>query len=94
MNASHSVGSEATEWEVAITMGDNYDALEDKSWQTALEMATAGNPTCTSYAGGVQKLVELYGGGEGYPLIHEQDCFSKTMSENKRRVEEFTRAIV
>ena len=94
LNAVNGIAAEATEMETAITIAENVAAMEPKSWDSAVAAATAGNPPCTSYVKSIRKLVELYSGGIGAPLIHEQDMFAKTMSENKRLGEEFMTAVV
>ena len=93
LNASNSVGNDATEWETAITMNENYENMENPSWEMVVDAATAGNPQCSTYAWSIQKLVEFYGGGTNVPYIVEQDEFAKTMSENRCLGEEFTKAI-
>ena len=93
LNVSNSVGNDATEWETAITMNENYENMENPSWEMVVDAATAGNPQCSTYAWSIQKLVECYGGGTNVPYIVEQDEFAKTMSENRRLGEDFTKAI-
>ena len=94
LNAANSVATDATEWEVAITISETYENMDDPSWDLAVQAALAGNPSCASYGASIQKLVELYSGGHGAPLVREQDEFAKTMGESKRLGELFSNAIV
>ena len=67
--------------------------MENPDWDLAMGAATAGNPQCTPYAEHLKTVVSDYGGGAGAPLIREQDEFAKTMGENRRLGEEFTKAV-
>ena len=93
LNASNSVATDATEWEVAITMVEVCEGMEKPDWALAQGAALAGNPSCMSYGNAIRTIAELYAGGPGAPLLHEQDEFVKTMGENRRLGEEFSSAI-
>ena len=94
LNAANAVASDATEWEVAITMSETYENMIDPNWELAMQAALSSNPSCELYGDSIQQLVEKFSGGSGAPLIHEQDAFVKTMGENRRLGETFSRAIV
>ena len=94
LNAANAVASDATEWEVAITMSETYENMIDPNWELAMQAALSSNPTCELYGDSIQQLVEKFSGGSGAPLIHEQDAFVKTMGENRRLGETFSSAIV
>ena len=94
LNASNSVATDATEWEVAVTIGETYSNMEEPDWNLAIDAAAAGSPQCVGYIHAIRTLVENFGGGDGFPLILEQEEFYKTLGENKRLGEEFTTAIV
>jgi hypothetical protein len=94
LNASNSVANDATEWEVAITIGECFSMMDEPSWQLAEEAAVGGDPACAAYISKIRTLVELYGGGDNFPLIREQEDFYKTLGANKRLGEEFSKAIV
>ena len=74
-------------------MAETFEAMESPCWDLAMSAATAGNPACAHYVKAIKKIVELYGGGVGAPLIRQQDAFAKTMGENRRLGEEFTTCI-
>lgn len=94
LNSSNAVSTDATEWEVAITMGEWFNSMEEPSWALAEEAAAAGDPACVSYIGKIRTLVEKFGGGGEFPLIKEQEDFYKTLGANKRLGEGFCRAII
>ena len=83
LNASNSVATDATEWEVAITMVEVCEGMEKPDWALAQGAALAGNPSCMSYGNAIRTIAELYAGGPGTPLLHEQDEFVKTMGEHR-----------
>ena len=93
LNAANSVATDATEWEVAITMHETHQAMDEPDWHLAKQAALSGNPSCTAYGDAIQTIVEKFSGGAGAPLIHEQDEFAKTMGENRRLGETFSKAI-
>ena len=80
-NASHSVGSDASELEVAVTVADQVEAQIaqglEPDFGAATKEATAGNPQCTSYAPILATLVELYGGGPSAPIVRKLDDLGK-----------------
>jgi hypothetical protein len=94
LNASNSVSSDATEWEVAITIGETYSNMDEPNWDLAVDSAAAGAPQCLPYIQSIRKLVSDYGGGPSFPIILEQEEYYKTLGENKRLGEEFPNAIV
>ena len=71
LNASNSVAADATEWEVGVTIGESHTNMDEPSWELAMDAAAAGNPQCLSYIGSIRGLVEVFGGGPGFPLILE-----------------------
>ena len=79
LNAANSVATDATEWEVAITMYETHQAMDEPDWNLAKQAALSGNPSCTAYGDAIQMIVEKFSGGVGAPLIHEQDEFAKTI---------------
>ena len=93
LNAANSVATDATEWEVAITMYETHQAMDEPDWNLAKQAALSGNPSCTAYGDAIQMIVEKFSGGVGAPLIHEQDEFAKTIGENRRSGETFSKAI-
>ena len=62
LNASNSVATDATEWEVAITIAEVHAAMDEPSWEAAMGAAKAGNPACADYISDIKKLVEEGGG--------------------------------
>ena len=93
LNAANSVATDATEWEVAITMHETHQAMDEPDWPLAKQAALSGNPSCTAYGDAIQTIVERFSGGAGAPLIHEQDEFAKTMGENRRLGETFRKPL-
>ena len=75
-------------------MGETFDAMEVGDWELAKGAAIAGNPQWAGYADSIKKLVELYSGGPGFPMILEQDEFARSMGENRRMGEDFATVIV
>ena len=93
LNAANSVATDATEWEVAITMYETYKGMDEGDWESAKQAALSGNPSCTAYGDAIKTIVEKLSGGAGAPLIHEQDEFAKTMGENRRLGETFRKPL-
>lgn len=94
LNSSNAVATDATEWEVAVAMGEWFNTMEEPSWNLAEEAASAGDPQCVPYISKIRTLVEKYGGGGEFPLIREQEDFYKTLGANKRLGEAFCKAII
>ena len=46
LNSSNDVPSDASEMEVAVSIGAFNDTNPDASWEQCTEAATAGGPTC------------------------------------------------
>ena len=44
LKASNSVASDATEWEVGMSIGETYTKMDEPSWELAMDAAAAGNP--------------------------------------------------
>ena len=59
------------------------EGMEKPDWAVAQGAALAGNPSCMSYGNAIRTIAELYAGGPGAPLMHEQDEFVKTMGEHR-----------
>ena len=94
LNSSNSVANDATEWEVAISIGECWSQMEEPNWQMAKDAAAAGEPSCKSYLDAICNIVQRYGGGApDFPLIKEQEEFYKTLGCHKRLGEVFTTAI-
>ena len=89
LNAANCVATDATEWEVAITMYETHQAMDEPDWHLAKLAALSGNPSCAAYVDAIQTIVEKFSA----PLIHEQDEFAKTMEDNTRLGETFFQAI-
>ena len=95
LNAANAVATDATEWEVAVNLGECFASMEKPNWALAEEAATAGDPQCSPYISKVRAFVEKFGGGAPiFPMIHEQESFYKTLGATKRLGQLFTTAIV
>ena len=95
LNAANAVATDATEWEVAVNLGECFASMDEPNWALAESAACAGDPQCASYIGKVRLFVEKYGGGAPmFPMIHEQESFYKTLGATKRLGQSFTSAIV
>ena len=94
LNASNAVSTDATEIEVALIIGDTFCSMETPSWIMAQDAAKAQDPPCVHYIEKLTKLVELFSGGVGHPLLIEQEEFSKTLGEAKRLGEGFVKTLV
>ena len=95
LNAANAVATDATEWEVAVNLGECFASMEEPNWALAEASACAGDPQCSSYIGKVRLFVEKYGGGAPtFSMIHEQESFYKTLGSTKRLGQSFTSAIV
>ena len=95
LNAANAVATDATEWEVAVNLGECFASMDEPNWALAESAACAGDPQCAPYIGKVRLFVEKYGGGAPtFPMIHEQESFYKTLGATKRLGQVFTSAIV
>ena len=94
LNASNSVANDATEWEIAVSMGECWTQMSDPNWQLAKEASAAGEPSCKGYLDAICTIVQKYGGGApDFSLIREQEAFYKTLGAHKRLGETFTKAV-
>ena len=98
LNASNTVPSQSSEMEVAASTAEFADMARQKGsepdFEACIQAATAGNPPCTPYRSVIRKLVEVFSGGAGSPMVHQTDTFAKRYAENKRLGEEFLSSIV
>ena len=67
LNADHATYSMASELEVACAMGKGVQIHGD--WTLAERHAKAAMPPCHEYIGVIAKFANLYGGGDGVPMI-------------------------
>lgn len=63
LNASNAVASDATEWEVAVSIGEVFSNMQEPSWELAMASAAASDPPCLSYLSAICTIVREYGGG-------------------------------
>ena len=74
MNTQQSVTKNMTEMEVAATIASYYSLLRQKGEQAdvlkkATQQAEATQPQCAKYIDSIARWVELYAGGETFPLV-------------------------
>lgn len=94
LNASNAVATDATEIEVALCIGDTFCSMSNPTWALAADAAKAQDPPCVAYIDKITKLVEIYAGGVGHPLLIEAEEFAKTLGQAKRLGEGFCKALV
>ena len=95
LNAANAVATDATEWEIAVNLGECFASMAEPDWALAEAAACSGDPQCAPYIGKVRCFVQKYGGGAPtFPMIHEQESFYKTLGSTKRLGQSFTSAIV
>ena len=100
LNASHGVGADASEMEVAMSIADRVQAAEERGdesadvWGDAVNEACASKPACTSYADKIGTLVHMYGGGQEAPVIRKLDSIAKQWNDTRKLGSEFLGAVV
>ena len=92
LNADHGVYSMASEIETAMSLGLIAESCGD--WKVAIQRVKEAMPPCSSYIEVVAEFAQLYGGGEGLPVIRYLDLFSKEFGVKKILGELFFKAIV
>lgn len=96
LNAHNSIPNESSELEVAACIAQ--EALQNASaadpWKEAVNIATAGGPSCASYAHVIARWVRYLGDGEQCPFVKELDAFHKCYASTAKVGEEFFTALV
>ena len=92
LNADHGVYSMASEIETAMSLGLIAESCGD--WKVAIQRVKEAMPPCSSYTEVVAEFAQLYGGGEGLPVIRYLGLFSKEFGVKKILGELFFKAIV
>ena len=96
LNATSAIVAECGELEVAATIADyaaNTNTAEDADWSEFVEDAKASSPPCRDYIDTIGRYTQLYGGGQGAPIIRYLDVLAKKYGENKRLGQEFFESI-
>jgi hypothetical protein len=83
LNAEHAVGKNAGELQVMCSIGSMQYRDASKSQAHILKIIKGTKPACTPYLECLYKYVQLFGGGQGAPMIRFMEGFAKEFGSNR-----------